>query len=329
MLVACDNQREYGLVADKTTWAAMSRTLCVAFLLVLVSIGCGYQKAPGQVTFITVDTDPDWSPDGRLIAFASSRWLGGICLIRPDGKGLRQLFRGNASNVDWSPDGRRLAFQGHHGIYVISRAGGKSTRILAGAYSLPAWAPDGRTLAVVRWERDLATAIYVVRRDGSGLRRLLPPSVPKSDSSWEAVAASETEPAWSPRGREIAFQAGDGQIVVADVNGGHRRVIATGAYEPAWSPDGRLLAFQSDSGLWIANADGSGDKRLLASNGGDPSWAPGSRSLVFEVRHWYSHEFRNPQSLSIVDVAATSLRKLTLGDSVMDDPAWRGDRATP
>jgi Tol biopolymer transport system component len=64
-------------------------------------------------------------------------------------------------------------------------------------------------------------------------------------------------------------------------------------------------------------------------NGGDPSWAPDSRSLVFEVRHWYGRYWRRPQSLSMVDAEGTSLQKLTFGDSVMDDPGWRGDRATP
>jgi WD40-like Beta Propeller Repeat len=65
-------------------------------LLILVLVGCGSPEEP--VSFLTVDTDPDWSPDGQLIAFASSRWLGGLFVIRPDGTGLRQLFRGNASN---------------------------------------------------------------------------------------------------------------------------------------------------------------------------------------------------------------------------------------
>jgi Tol biopolymer transport system component len=308
----------------------MRLTLWSAIVLAFVPLACGYQKPNGQVTFITVDTDPDWSPDGRLIAFASSRWLGGICVIHPDGKGLRQLFQGVASNVDWSPDGHLIAFQGDHGIYVIRRGGGPPHRILGGEeFSLPAWAPDGRALAVVKEEPDLSTAIYVLGLDRSGLRRLLPRRAPKLASNWEAVAVSETEPAWSPDGRRIAFQAGDGEIVVATVEGGFRQVIARGGYEPAWSPDGRLIAFESESALWVTSADRSGGERPLASNGGDPSWAPDSRSLVFEVRHWYGRYWRRPQSLSMVDAEGTSLQKLTFGDSVLDDPGWRGDRATP
>jgi TolB protein len=308
----------------------MRPTLWIAIVMALVPLACGYQKPNGEVSFTTVDADPDWSPDGRMIAFASSRWLGGLCVIQPDGKGLRQLFRGVASNVDWSPDGRRIAFQGDHGIYVIRRRGGPPTRILdGGSFSIPTWAPDGRTLAVVKEERDLTTAIYVVGIDGSGVRRLLPRSVPKVTSTSTAVAASETEPAWSPDGRRIAFQAGDGRIAVATLEDGRRRIIAIGGYEPAWSPDGRLIAFQAESALWVTNADGSGQRRLLASNGGDPSWAPDSLSLVFEARHWYGRYWRRPQSLSLVDSAGTNLQELTFGGSVLDDPAWRGDKAVP
>lgn len=108
----------------------MPRTLVTAVLLVVVLAACGLRQGGESdhepVRFTTVDTDPDWSPDGLLIAFASSRGEGGIYLMRPDGTAMRQLFEGVASNVDWSPDGRRIAFQGDHGIYVIPR-GGRST----------------------------------------------------------------------------------------------------------------------------------------------------------------------------------------------------------
>ena len=303
--------------------------LVLIALLAFVLTGCGSLYGYGSlhgpwVPFVTVDADPDWSPDGKLIAFASSRWYGGICLIRPDGTGLRQIFRGNASNVDWSPDGRWIAFQGGDGIYVIRRHGGRPKRILRGKrFTLPAWSPNGRELAIVADEPDLTEAIYAVRPDGTGLHRLLPPFVPRSDAQWSFVAASETRPAWSPDGREIAVQVGSGRIVAVDVADGRRRTIADGGYEPAWSPDGRLIAFQYDSQLWVANADGSGRLRKLAENGGDPSWAPDSHRLVFEVTYWHGRYWRRPQGLSVTDPTGDALRKLTFGHSVADDPSWR------
>jgi hypothetical protein len=58
----------------------------VLLFLALVPVACSSPRAGDHVAFHTVDVDPDWAPDGRLIAFASSRWLGGICLIRPEGR---------------------------------------------------------------------------------------------------------------------------------------------------------------------------------------------------------------------------------------------------
>jgi Tol biopolymer transport system component len=298
----------------------------ILILVALLPIACGGGSLSGKerVSFETVDTDPDWSPDGRLIAFASSRNTGGIYVVREDGTGIRQLFRGGASNVDWSPDGRRIAFE-DHGIYVMSRDGGRPTRLLAGQrFSLPAWSADGRKLAVVKDEADLSNAIYVVGIDGKGLRRLLRPSLPRSDPNWDSVTASETEPAWSPDGLRIAFQAGDGHIVVVELPHGPRRELARG-YEPAWSPDGTLIAFEFESALWVAKADGSGDVRRLASEGGDPSWAPDSHRLVFEVLHHRGRYLRKAESLSVVDATGSDLRKLTFGGSSRDNPDWRGD----
>lgn len=173
-------------------------------------------------------------------------------------------------------------------------------------------------------EPDLSTAIYTVQLDGRGSKRLLPRHRGAvGDARPGSIGAvSETEPTWSPDGRSIAFQAGDGQIVTVSIDGGRRReIVGGGAYEPAWSPDGKLIAYQCQGEVCVANADGSGDVRRLAADGGDPSWAPDSRRLVFE-HYLYGGSFygSRPHSLSVVDVADGDLRKLTFGEGLPPSP---------
>jgi Tol biopolymer transport system component len=319
-------------ISAKAAIVALLATSGVAIVSAAARIPGEGSEASDFVVFDTVDADPDWSPNGRLIAFTTSRASGGVYVVRPDGTAMRRVFRGEASDVDWSPDGQSLVFVGERGIYVMRLRESRPKLVLRGSrFSLPAWAPNGRELAVATEESGVyrsydgpiegtSAAIYVVRPDGTGLRRLLPRYRGAAGGArpGSIAAVSETEPAWSPDGKRIAFQASDGEIVSADVRTGRRVTIneARAGYEPAWSPDGRLIAYQCEGDLCVANADGSGDERRVASDGGDPSWSADSRLLVFEHYLYGGSVYgSSPQSLSIVDANGGGLRKLTFGAS--------------
>jgi Tol biopolymer transport system component len=314
-------------------WIATAAT---AIALIVVMAACGGRPADEDsagtfVSFNTVDADPDWSPDGRQIAFTSSRGDGGIYLVRPDGTGMRQVFHGESSDVDWSPDGKEIAFASSRGISIL-RVSDRTTRLVrrGSDFSLPAWAPNGRKLAVVRddpgrfktydgWINSSSYAIYLVDVDGGDARRLLPRHKGSvGDARPGSIGAlEETEPAWSPDGRHIAFQA-VGVIVAADVGSGRRLTVNVdrAGYEPAWSPDGKLIAYQCEGQVCIANADGSGGERRVASDGGDPSWSPDSRRLVFEHYLFGGTVYgASPQSLSTVGANGTDLDTVTFGPS--------------
>lgn len=72
-----------------------------------------------------IDAHPAWSPDGKTIAFATSRWGDlEIALIDPDGTNLRRMTesRGMDDYPAWSPDGRFVAYMskrdGNDEIYL-------------------------------------------------------------------------------------------------------------------------------------------------------------------------------------------------------------------
>ncbi|GAC1449787.1 MAG: hypothetical protein NVSMB9_33840 [Isosphaeraceae bacterium] len=105
---------------------------------------------------------PAFSPDGRAIAFASSR-DGDFELYAMDaqGGGVRRLTRspGRDMRPAWSPDGRRIAFvstrDGNEEIYVMN-ADGTNPRNLThhpDRDTDPSWHPDGHRLLFVAERR--------------------------------------------------------------------------------------------------------------------------------------------------------------------------------
>lgn len=103
-----------------------------------------------------VDSSPQFSPDGNLIAFRSSR-SGADEIWISDAKGgnARRLtnFRGALTGSPrWSPDGQQLVFEsrasGTAQIYLIARDGAGQRRVTSDAFnnSVPNWSRDGRYL---------------------------------------------------------------------------------------------------------------------------------------------------------------------------------------
>lgn len=96
---------------------------------------------------LTKDTRPDWSPDGRSIAFSRlQEGRASLMVVRASGGSARRLARG--AEPDWAPDGQRIAFVRPDGVYV-SRPDGTGVRRIVAAVrpGSPDFAPDGSRLA--------------------------------------------------------------------------------------------------------------------------------------------------------------------------------------
>ena len=138
--------------------------------------------------------------------------------------------------------------------------------------------------------------ICAVRTDGTELTPLA------------ADGADESQPAWSPDGRQIAYATirpddsmnSTVRVMNADGSGKRRLWSALASWSPAWSPDGTQIAFAerewytggwagSALGLAVVNADGSGLRELTLTSDphvGDqyPAWSPDGRIVFLRAR---------------------------------------------
>src|SRR4029450_12855074 len=77
----------------------------------------------------------------------------------------------------WSPDGKELAYVSFESqkavVYTQEVASGKRHAIanFRGSNSAPAWSPDGQQL-VLTLSREGGSQLYVMNRNGDGVRRL-------------------------------------------------------------------------------------------------------------------------------------------------------------
>ena len=115
-----------------------------------------------QVTSGGVDSEPDWSPDRRRIAFVRQAPGGAsssLYVIRRDGGGLQRLTATDqvVSAPAWSGDGRRIAFAasplagGSFDIWTVRFAGGQPKLIATGPAEqvAPSFTPTGRVAFTV------------------------------------------------------------------------------------------------------------------------------------------------------------------------------------
>lgn len=138
--------------------------------------------------------NPTYSPDGRRVAFMSTRpGRGQIYVMDADGANQRSLVNfegdGAAFSPEWSPDGDKVAFHrdiagGRH-VLVYDFGTGRATAVTsAGRNEDPSWAPDSRHL-VFRSSRGGTNQLWVLDTEsGSPPRQLTNVNGPARLPAW-------------------------------------------------------------------------------------------------------------------------------------------------
>lgn len=146
---------------------------------------------------------PDWSPDGRYLAYESLGDSPHIWILDLNTGSTRQLTSGARlyRAPDWSPDGQEVVAMSQFGndwqIMVINAATGTERQITSGNGDkrYPAWSPDAsliafNTLDSIGWPDD----IWVIEPSGNGARAI-------------TSSGKNGRPTWSPDSHYLLFNS--------------------------------------------------------------------------------------------------------------------------
>ncbi|HXQ88971.1 MAG TPA: hypothetical protein VN733_04960 [Solirubrobacterales bacterium] len=211
-----------------------------------------------QLTEDPTDTEPNFSPDGRTIAFARG---GDIYSIRPDGSGQRQLTSGPEidSLPKIAPNGRYVVFERRAAegaptsLYTVGALGGGLRALTSGGNDREAaFSPDGKAIVFVRATTAGASAnddIYLIRPTGSGLARLtqtggIDEFAPRFFAAGVVYSRGESTPGPAAYA-DIFTMRRDGTRVKEQVAG------VGSAYVEDVAPNGKTLIFRRAQGLWV------------------------------------------------------------------------------
>ncbi|MFP5247030.1 MAG: protein kinase domain-containing protein, partial [Thermoanaerobaculia bacterium] len=203
------------------------------------------------LTYSGHDYSPSVSPDGKLIAFASSRdGVQRIWLKQVAGGSEVALTQGPDDFPRFTPDSSAILYihgqlqqGGPASLWRVPVVGGDPRRILDDVISADL-SPDGTKLAFTRNVQENGagrSAVFVANADGGDVKELARTEV------------GAVHPRWSPDGKRIAVVTAQGgrvtqSVFVVDLGGAPAKMLSSPAKagevsSVVWSSDGRYLYY--------------------------------------------------------------------------------------
>jgi Tol biopolymer transport system component len=269
----------------------------------------GEPKIAGH-RLLGVNRSPDWSPDGKYLAYTSqpgSRDSAIITILSLETGEERQLSSKTITpwqGTLWSLDGRSLMVVGfdqkkRRGVYAVDVLSGDATVLVQDQTGQtifnPEWLPGGKSIVYYRRDTDnTGTTSHLVVKDlQSGIERELRSGSEKGGYLYTSV---------SPDGQFLAFLSGGngstGALKVTPIRGGDPRDLDTFDKTSTvhrllgWTPDSRqviLASFHrvgdriSGRELWAIPVGGGEPHRLPALDGEPPfRFHPNGQQVAFQ-----------------------------------------------
>lgn len=246
---------------------------------------------------------PSISSDGRRLVFEREFgiWMldtttgraAAVAIARrgaPDGPAVEHLTLTNQiQELALSPDGKKIAFVVHGEVFAAaSKDGGDAARVTStpANESQVAWAPDGRRL-VYASDRDGATHLFLYDFRTT------------TETELTRDVLDDALPVFSPDGKLLAFERGQRELRLLDIDTRQERVVAqgylsdklSGGHPVAWSPDGKWVAYLGLGPKGFTNvhvaavAGGAPRQASFVANAfaGSVSWSPDGTFLLFNT----------------------------------------------